>query len=162
MIVYMGMQLPRHLKQPQKQKRPISTRSDVISNVWYGNTAGITPSPNPRDVSRARQRRSTWLRKPLSDFSSRGQARGQPPTYAKRSVWVHFLYSCGTAPDSHRLRLFSPGIRTMGASGVPYSIVGAVYQRRWGLSKRQWSGERGPIFIGEARPLSICSSSGIL
>ena len=37
-----------------------------------------------------------------------------------------FPYSCGTAPDSHRLRLFSPGIRTMGASGVQYSIANSI------------------------------------
>ena len=37
-----------------------------------------------------------------------------------------FPYSCGTAPDSHRLRLFSPGIRTMGASGVHYSIANSI------------------------------------
>ena len=39
---------------------------------------------------------------------------------------VVFPYSCGTAPDSHRLRLFSPGIRTMGASGVHYSIANSI------------------------------------
>ena len=39
---------------------------------------------------------------------------------------VVFPYSCGTAPDSHRLRLFSPGIRTMGASGVQYSIANSI------------------------------------
>ena len=35
-------------------------------------------------------------------------------------------YSCGTAPDSYRLRLFSPGIRTKGTSDCRYSVAASI------------------------------------
>ena len=80
---------------------------------------GFTPSPNPRDVSRARQRRSTWLGKllPSSRLSRPSRLKGGREDLP---------YSCGTAPDSNRLRLFSPGIRTMGTPDVQYSVSESI------------------------------------
>ena len=80
---------------------------------------GFTPSPNPRDVSRARQRRSTWLGKRLP------VSRLRLPSCLKGGR-DDLPYSCGTAPDSNRLRLFSPGIRTMGTPDVQYSVAGII------------------------------------
>lgn len=97
-------------------KRPIPYEIGRCQECLVQKYPAITRTPNPRGVSKARQRRSTWLRNPH-------------PLFVEGLMGVHFPYSCGTAPDFHRLRLFSPGIRTMGTSGVIYSIVRALRDR---------------------------------
>ena len=102
---------------------------------------GFTPSPNPRDVSRARQRRSTWLRNilPIS--------RLRLPSCLKGGR-ENLPYSCGTAPDSNRLRLFSPGIRTMGTPDVQYSVADSIQA---GTGSVQMRLPRGTSQIGGKR-----------
>ena len=122
---------------------------------------GFTPSPNPRDVSRARQRRSTWLGKllPISRLRFPSCWKGGRD---------RLPYSCGTAPDSNRLRLFSPGIRTMGTPDVQYSVSDSIQagagpvQMRLPREITGRHSQRVPELSKGRLPLSNRSSFGIL